>query len=163
MKTLSYAAGLLCTAVLVAGCGDSNPTPNPPGGGPGTTKVAQICPKCAQKMGSEACCDADAEKCQKCGFAKGSPGCCNAEFLALIKDEDVKSGKKPIEICADCGQIKGGDSCCKEGAVVCEACKKHKGSPGCVLLCGPKNAKPEVKPEDNPPTKKPLPAPEPSL
>ncbi len=37
---------------------------------------AQLCGKCGQAKGTEACCKADAPKCGGCQLAKGAPGCC---------------------------------------------------------------------------------------
>ena len=38
---------------------------------------AQLCAKCGEVKGSDACCKVEGhEKCPKCGLHKGSPGCC---------------------------------------------------------------------------------------
>lgn len=116
---------LVAVAMLAAvGCGQ--PAVGPAESGAELSAVSlELCGKCGQVAGGEACCAEGAESCSKCSLAKGSPGCCKVE---------ATDGK--IALCADCGQVNGSESCCSADGEKC-ACGWHKGSPACCKITKP--------------------------
>jgi len=120
MKTFAMFLGL--AAMMIVGCGQSV-VDKPLGSSDATNVSLELCGKCGELTGTDACCAAGAETCG-CGLHKGSPGCCNMDKGANLT------------LCVACGQLEGSDKCCAADGELCK-CGWHKGSPACCKIAKP--------------------------